>query len=312
MRVISIVAALIVAGCSSETYEDGLLGPILFDGGDTWVLGSSLARCDHAGSCTQVTSTPGNGGEIAVDERFVYWTNARYDRASDRGIYTLHRLAKAGGAPETLAESEHALAFAGGPVARLGDWLYWIDGYGPARLMRIRASASGPIEQVAEIDADPRLAQLVAGDTAVFWTSGSDLHAQPLAADAIATIAAGLSTPIAMLWHRGALLVADSTREGGSILRLDPSTGEIRTLAAGQRTPASIAVDDRFVYWTNSGISDPDPGAFPEGGAIHRAPLAGGDAELVRAGLDAPQHVAVGPDALAWTDWGGFHTMEAP
>jgi hypothetical protein len=69
-------------------------------------------------------------------------------------------------------------------------------------------------------------------------------------------------------------------------------------LAAGQPGPNRLAVDTTSVYWIdflwNNAL----------GGAVLKAPLAGGTPQMIASGLNVPWDIAVDPSGVYWTTTG--------
>ncbi len=82
-------------------------------------------------------------------------------------------------------------------------------------------------------------------------------------------------------------------RQGGdgAVFRVDRAGGQPLRLASGM-TAGSIALDATSVYWTSWD------------GGVRRVPKRGGAAVTLGSGQDRPQHIAVGPQAVVWSNLG--------
>lgn len=70
-------------------------------------------------------------------------------------------------------------------------------------------------------------------------------------------------------------------------------------------TPQRVAVDSRYVYWTDNGTYVYGLGEKNYDGKVMRAPLDGGAPEAVATGQYGPYGIVVTPTAVYWTDnWG--------
>ncbi len=74
------------------------------------------------------------------------------------------------------------------------------------------------------------------------------------------------------------------------------ATREVRSIASWDRTPGAIAADDQYVYWTE-GLTCPD-GTCLADAIVLRAPLVGGDREILFEGELQPGELAVTRDHL--------------
>ncbi|AKT36185.1 uncharacterized protein CMC5_002990 [Chondromyces crocatus] len=84
--------------------------------------------------------------------------------------------------------------------------------------------------------------------------------------------------------------------EGGAVSRVDlteESFGTVERVAHSQALPSGIAIDDRYIYWTNRGA-----------GTVVRAGKDGAEAEVLAAGQHRPGSIAVNGDALYWLNEG--------
>jgi hypothetical protein len=211
------------------------------DGEDGTV--NKVPKSGGAVTTLAATGLPG-ATAIAVDRDAVYW---------NPGGRAVARVSKNGGAPSILA-SDQAVPAA---IAVDDTSVYWVNegtaaqgGEAPLSLLRANKEG-GPATTLASGEVFDPLYRTGDGSAEQTWS---------LASNATSLVWASYGT--------------------GTIVRFDKSTGQATTLASGLGAPHSIAVDARWVYWTDGGYaSDPTP---PE---IARMPLAGG----------APVFFATGP-----------------
>lgn len=91
-------------------------------------------------------------------------------------------------------------------------------------------------------------------------------------------------------------LSVDSTRvyfvANGSILQMAHAGGTVTTLATGQATPSSIAVDDTNVYWaTRYGINQ---------SSVQSVPIGGGPIATLATGQGNTNAIAVDANNVYW------------
>jgi len=87
--------------------------------------------------------------------------------------------------------------------------------------------------------------------------------------------------------------------EGGSIMQLTFDGGTPVALATGQNSPARLAVDAVNVYWTNGGD-----------GTVVKLPRSGGAPTVLARGQKTPLGVAVDEQAVYWTNSGDGTVMK--
>jgi hypothetical protein len=85
--------------------------------------------------------------------------------------------------------------------------------------------------------------------------------------------------------------------EDGAVMRVAKMGGAATTIASGQWVPAGIAVDDRNVYWVDSGLAD---GV----GTVMMAAKGGGAPVVLASGQDSPGAIVVDASCVYWTNVG--------
>ena len=101
-----------------------------------------------------------------------------------------------------------------------------------------------------------------------------------------------------IVWSVTGALVDDAF-QGGAVKAAALTGGPVRTLFSGQAlSPRYMAADGESVYWTAVTRAGGD-------GEVLRAPLGGGEATSLVAGLMKPEGLAVSAEEVFWTDFGG-------
>ncbi len=103
--------------------------------------------------------------------------------------------------------------------------------------------------------------------------------------------------------------VGTGNAHDGAIVKVALAGGAVVTLARAQ-APAGIALDSRFLYWTNSSTVTLD-GSVLADGTVRRVPLEGGRAEILADGQANPMGIAVNATSLYWANNGTTH-CESP
>lgn len=98
----------------------------------------------------------------------------------------------------------------------------------------------------------------------------------------------------------------DGAESSGSIMRSSLSGEDVTAIATAQAHPRSLAVSGGFVYWANFGTMPKPPATTNTDGAILRAPVGGGTAEVLVAGEESPEQLAVDATNVYWSvPWTG-------
>lgn len=88
---------------------------------------------------------------------------------------------------------------------------------------------------------------------------------------------------------------------------------EAPVVALNQLNPAHLAIDDKRVYWTNSGSLDGNPNQYDDGnGSVMAVPLAGGEPVVLAAQYNTPEFIAVDEDDVYWSTWGNGGVFKVP
>ncbi len=240
-----------------------------------------LAGCPDGGPVRLAAAADPYG--IAIDADYVYWVDN-----ADQG--SVHRVPKAdGGADEVL--------YAGGPIADGGPStahaqyvavdstsVYFSNAAGD--MFRLPRTGGTP-ERVAVGFADSTL------DMGLAWPLAVDptnlYYGEPgLPGDAGAVYRidkAGTEAPVALVpgLTAAASIVLDPPGSAGAIYFADWGTGEddgrvgklvgsrLTWLASPQWAPATIAVNSRFVFWTNYNLTDSQGASVRRSGRVVRA-----------------------------------------
>lgn len=190
---------------------------------------ATIRRVSKQGGAATVLATDWPLVDVQVDGDFVYW--------SSLGI---HRVAKTGGAPQTIVPAE-AVAL-GSDVALADHRVYFL---GTAAIARV-PEAGGPVETLFATDADHAAGPIV-HDGVVWWTE-HDWTALKRAkvGGAVETIALTPHAFVAGLaWSERGMLVIDSTAR--DLSRVDAS-GKLTLLQHFDQSPKKLAAFGGAIY----------------------------------------------------------------
>jgi hypothetical protein len=90
----------------------------------------------------------------------------------------------------------------------------------------------------------------------------------------------------------------------GTVVSIDPTSGEKQTVASGYKSPWGIAADSANVYFADRSALDTDCVAGANQGAIVRIPLDGSEAQTIASELPCPSTLAVDATGIYWVDNG--------
>jgi len=254
---------------------------------------------------------------LAVDRQQLFWINGRGE---------VKAIAKAGGAPRTLASGQIDLH----DLALDADRVYWLA----FDAVRSVAKSGGPVQTIAPTGPGPHKSYfediVVVGRT-VLWTAplvhqvmmrdpkqGAVVTAafvrqvQPerLAADQESLYVWSTGTVVRIDRASGAPQTVISSPGRVSLLRVDrqelfwseqdgrlmTSTvgGDPRVLVPGQQSISGLALDADCVYWTDQAA-----------GKVLQVPRAGGDVVVLATGQPGPSDLVLDPHHLYWSNSGG-------
>jgi hypothetical protein len=181
-----------------------------------------------------------------------------------------------------------------GGLARDANALYWFDSGGS--IMRLATHGSGlPTAQALAIDQGEPTRSIALDDAYVYWGSRKSnegiVKRTRLDRSSIAPehVAAGLQHPNGVAVDRWNVYWTDT--EGRAVQMAPKQGGPVTTLAAQERAPVEIGLDDLNVYW---GAEGGDPG-------MRKVSRCGGDARQAADG-DAVGGIVVWKGNVYWND----------
>ncbi len=80
----------------------------------------------------------------------------------------------------------------------------------------------------------------------------------------------------------------------GTLMKVPKDGGSPTTLISGQTVPLCVAVDEKYLYWTN----------YPAAGTVMALPLAGGAPIELACGQGSPSGIAVDATSVYWAAQG--------
>ena len=228
------------------------------------------------GSCLMQLAGGGNPISIAVAGHAMYWVNglttinAGDVVLSTSGPTDVYQMPIGGGPLTTLATGQNTpMAIT---VDEAGGSLYWVNA---GVLVPTGGGDAGTSYTVG--NSVPKGASAVTyclyAPNAQWGNCHSNANAgsvmkMPISGGAPTVIASGRNMPRAiavddnnLYWVDQGLPTAFGSAcaangaivQNGAVLQMSKKTGVITTLASGQNGPMAIAIDDKFVYWTNYG-----------------------------------------------------------
>ncbi|MBM4360498.1 MAG: hypothetical protein FJ096_20515 [Deltaproteobacteria bacterium] len=145
---------------------------------------------------------------------------------------------------------------------------------------------------------------LVAETAFVYYTTydAGEVRRVPAGGGTQKTLVKGLGNPTGIATDSNYVYFA--AENAGTISRVVKDGSEAPVvLATGQISPAHVAVDDKFVYWTNYGKTDTD-------GSVAKMPRSGGNVVVLAAAQNKPLQVVVDDTHVYWTTVGGKTVMK--
>ena len=259
----------------------------------------------NGGDPEVLATAAGNGGEIAVAEDGVFWTNSKYDREMDLGMWSLTHVPRNGTA-SVLWTSTTPLAVVGKSVTVSDESVFWLEQYSPTVLLKMPTTGGEP-ERLAESD---DLRDLVSDNDAIYWSDGAAILMRPHDGGSIVTLNPEASANFltvsggALFWlsfNEDYMMVNSMPTSGGETVELARQDTPIPNGGTGRVCVAALAVDGETVYWSRS--EDGRSGS----GSIHQVSRTGGPATQTVDRLDmGPCSLAIANDSLYWADWDGL------
>jgi len=268
-----------------EVVAEGLEQPFdlaLDDQAVYWTsVDGTVMKADKATRALRLLMAPTLGaatGYLALDRDDVY--------VSDGGRGLLLRVAKAGGVVQTVARGAQ---YASG-VAVDDEAVYWADA---------GSSTMGWVARIAKADGattklvqQPGVWRLVLAGRVLHWVGAGEVRA--LSLDAVPGTSPGL-----VFDHRS---IGGLAAVGDRVVVSDLADDVVVTGVAGQPAvallgqlhgPSALAADEQFVYFANQ-----------RDGTLCRAPLGGGEVEVVGEGRAGVVGLAVDATHLYWLERG--------
>ena len=247
---------------------------------------------------------------LAVDNTNVYWTNS-----GSPGVPSIMKVAISGGTPTTLAE------VSGGPpqgVAVDPTSVYWTNTpvEGTGAVMKL-ALAGGTPTTLASGSLAP--SGIAVDGTSVYWAAGD--YADTVERGYVLRLSLDGGTPVTLAsysyppWSDGSSIVVDATNAYwttvSSVMKVPLAGGTPVTLASDPTmAPASVAVDDTSVYWSER-TADQGPDGPPGTGAVMKVPIGGGEPMTLVSGSNQPGAIVVDNTSVYWTGSDGS-VMKTP
>lgn len=262
-------------------------------------LGGVASQAHRAGEKVQrIAESQAAPRGIALSGGYVYWVNL--DPGEDFG--ELVRAPRGGGPFEVVSSEPTPVA-----VAASGAGLFWLSmglvsaSYRDGAILRL-SPADGSRQVVASglsFPGGPQLQDLVG-------IAADDERVYWPEGTAIRSAPVGGGTPFTIATaSRQPLAVAVDARwvywtdwDAGTVSRAPKSGGPPVTLADNQTYPMSLAVDGSYVWWCNTHRDDPK---HPHG-EVMRVPIGGGPAELVAGDQSFPAGIAVDAAGAYWSN----------
>lgn len=257
------------AGTQGTSNKDGAVVRALLDGGEIttlvanqpypgyiglddtnvyWTVESEIRSIPKAGGTGSAIATGlTNGWGLAVGLHDIYWAGSI---GNDATSGELAKVPKSGGTPIPLATGQAR------PYSQiLSDTnIFWID-QGTSTggklnpdgaIMTLSGDAGSPVT-LASAQTYP--IGLVNDNTNLYWASPRGVMTVPKAGGAVSLLSPGNAFDLAIddAW----LYAVDYT--GGTVSKIDKSSGARTLLASDQKNPHFIVADSTYIYWTNFG-----------------------------------------------------------
>jgi sugar lactone lactonase YvrE len=293
-KIIGVVAGPLTGSCKQKTNRTPTCGP--------WSNTGTSNPGAQASGAVALASAQDHPAAFGVAPGRVYWVN--------------------GGAFGTQTGSLKSIGWGGGSVTEhatdlvsprdlvlASDAVYWsvadTSGTGVGSVLRFDFGASAPAWSIDNLTQPEGLAVNGSG---VFWAefSGGNIVQADTSGNVLGAISQGNNYPFRVVADQGAVYWTNEGTAGqndGAIVRFELGTGTEQTVATGEDTPRSIAVDASAsasataVYWAT----------FVDGGEIAMATISGGvpgPRTVVATGQSFPNGIAVDAERVYWTSRG--------
>jgi hypothetical protein len=240
--------------------EDGCEAQLTIDADNCGTCGNSCGDwgdCFHS-TCAEIVATAAaaavGANALVIESDSLYWSSGGVDAAG-----VIARVPLAGGAPVTLADQQHyadCLRSNGTSLA----WSLW--GTPGVYSMPIGGGAVQAL-WLPPLAERPRV--LAMNATTLYFSTGGDVHALPLAGGAPSVLASGFVDVSAGVLDGSSLVVTDLGPElvgaqdvpghpEGSVARVSLPSGAVTTLAQHLDTPVALTVSaDGALFWAEAG-----------------------------------------------------------
>jgi hypothetical protein len=231
----------------------------------------------HPGDAPALVGSGTGAWAIAVDDTNVYFAGLH--------SYTVGRVAKIGGAVDTLAAQQTDPWF----VTVDASHVYWtnsctVDGCG----IFAHAKAAAAMEEILPM---PAVDALATDGSSLFWIQtnvpSGGVYTMSLPKGPVQKLVDGLDHPWGIALDEGFVYWTDE--DAGNIGRVAKAGGTKEMVATTNVGAWALAVDATGVYWSVY---------LPDTGFVASAPKAGGPATMLATNLDSPAGVVVDGDNL--------------
>ena len=282
--------------CVPETLAAGLYMPGAIAVDDTNVYYSdqtSVVAIPLAGGAP-LSLAPGQGlpTSLALEDGRLYWTNFTEG--------TVRSVPVAGGTSTVLVSGQSYPQF----VAVAAGEVYWVNSPGYPDTVSVVPQEGG--ETVILYSTSNSIDSIAADASGAYFTVGGDpgspdagmlVHASP-SGDEIVTLADEQSSPHDVVVRDGQLYWVTGEQLNEQTLLTMPATGGTPTALATALGISALAVDDSDAYFATA-ATNPDPN-----GSLSWLPLAGGEPNVLVAGVSLVSGIALDRDFVYWIDAG--------